>query len=74
MSGILHWSRAERVSATRMLSAAIGLATPVVVGAAVGHTAEGMTAALGALAMAEVGDTGSAAQRVADAIARRKPS
>ena len=68
MTGILHWSRAERVSATRMLSAAIGLATPVLVGATAGHTAEGMTAALGALAMAEVGDTGNAAQRAADAL------
>jgi len=68
VGGILHWSRAERVSATRMLSAAIGLATPVIVGAATGHVAEGMTAALGALAMAEVGDSGSAAQRVSDVL------
>jgi hypothetical protein len=68
MTGILHWSRAERVSATRMLSAAIGLAVPVVVGATAGYTAEGMTAALGALAMAEVGDNGSAAQRLADVL------
>jgi len=50
MTGILHWSRAERVGAARILAAAIGLAVPVVAGAATGHTAEGMTAAMGGLA------------------------
>jgi len=68
MTGILHWSRAERVGAARILAAAIGLAVPVVAGAATGHTAEGMTAAMGGLAMAEVGDTGSVVQRVADVL------
>lgn len=68
MTGILHWSRAERVGASRILASAIGLAVPVVAGAATGHTPEGMTAAMGGLAMAEVGDTGSAVQRVADVL------
>ena len=68
MTGILHWSRAERVGAARILAAAVGLATPVVVGALTGHTPAGMTAAMGGLAMAEVGDTGSATQRVADVL------
>jgi hypothetical protein len=68
VSGILHWSRAERVGASRMLAAAVGLAVPVVAGVLGGHVAAGMTAAMGGLAMAEVGDTGSAAQRVADVL------
>jgi len=68
MTGILHWSRAERVGISRLLTAAVGLATPVIVGALSGHTADGMSAALGALAMSEVGDNGSVAQRVADVL------
>lgn len=68
MKALFHWSRAERVGALRILAAAIGLATPVVVGALTAHVAAGMTAAMGGLAMAEVGDTGSAAERVADVL------
>jgi hypothetical protein len=68
MKPLLHWSRTERVSVFRMLTAAVGMATPVIIGAATGHIAAGMTAALGGLAMSEVGDTGSASQRVADVL------
>jgi hypothetical protein len=68
MTGILHWSRAERVGVSRMLTAAVGMAVPVIVGAFTGHIAGGMAAALGGLAMAEVGDTGSTVQRVADVL------
>ncbi|HZZ93701.1 MAG TPA: FUSC family protein [Usitatibacter sp.] len=68
MKALLHWSRTERVSAARMLTAAVGMATPVVAGALTGHVAAGMAAAMGGLAMSEVGDTGSASQRVADVL------
>ena len=50
----LRWSAARATSLVEILAAALGLAVPVAVGAAVGHLAPGLVAAVGGLLINDV--------------------
>lgn len=64
-SDVLRWKRAE-VNATRLVLSGVALALPVAVGAATGHTADGLAAVMGALLISAAGHEGGWRTRLTD--------
>ena len=64
-SDVLRWKRVE-VNATRLTLSGIALALPVAVGAATGHTADGLTAVMGSLLISAAGHEGGWRTRLTD--------
>lgn len=64
-AGVLRWQRVE-VNATRLVLSGVALALPVAVGAATGHTADGLTAVMGSLLISAAGHEGGWRARLTD--------